>query len=260
MCSASIELRIAALALLALSCDERPVPIASVRAEPATLRLEQGTCATIRLRWTALRALEGRQVVFVHLYDGKKIVRTYDHEANWPFTPGTSWIEEIEICHSLLAPPVPPGSYTLRIGLYDGASGSRIPLHVDADEVARRAYKVAGVDVAAPRPTPALHYRGSWSPVRRQSGDGQIPAVRWLHRSGEILVRGGAGSRLHLGLHLYDAPLLLTHRGITHLLGTGRQTWHVPLAAEEEVISFAPAKATGPRGRTVTIEHVAFHP
>jgi hypothetical protein len=251
---------ILAIAFVAAGC-RRDVPVASVSAEPAALRVGYGQCTPIRLEWTIFRQLQGlrgKPVVFVHLYDGKKIVRAFDHDANWQWTAGTRWIDEVEVCQSLFALPIPRGTYALRVGLYDSVEGKRWPLQVNGPEVAPQAYKVADVEVPPAIPLPSLRYRGLWSPIRRNPRHTQVPALRWLHREGTITVRGGAGSRIHFALVLEAAPLLITYGGQTHRLELGRQTWHVPIAGDEEVIHFAPARPIAPRARTVTIEHVAI--
>ena len=261
MSTGSIDLRLAAalsLVLLAQSC-RRDVPVASVTSEPARFQLQHGRCAPVRLEWTILRRLdgvEGQPKVFIHLYQGRKIARAFDHDANWEWTAGRRWIEEVEICQSSFEPPLPDGTYGLRIGLYDGRSGKRWPLHVQGEEVAPRAYKVADVNVTSARGLPSLRFRGLWSPLRRR---GTRTEGRWLHREGTIIVRGGGGSRLHLSVSVSEAPLLITYGNERHRLGLGHQTWHVPIASDEEVIAFAPAHPIPPRSRTVTIEHVAFH-
>ena len=264
MCTGLTEFRLCALALiavLAIACN-RPAPVASLAAEPPRVKIEYGRCAPVTLEWSKLRppaGATGRPVVFVHLHDGKRLVRSFDHPANWPWRPGTSWIEQLEICQSALASPVPPGNYVLRVGVYDSDSGKRWPLATELKEVADHAYKVADVEVAGRVPLPDVKYRGLWSPVRRRVGDGQIPSTRWLHRDGSILVRGGRGQRLHLEVSVKDSPLLITHGGTSHRLEAGRQTWHVALAADEETIQFAPVLTVAPRQRTVTIESLAFH-
>jgi hypothetical protein len=261
MSTASIERLRAGLlmAVLAVSCRRAEIPAARLTTEPASLQIAHGRCESVRLRWSELRPVD-RPVVFVHLHDGRNVVRTFDHPANWPWTPGSSWIEDVEICQSSLAPPLPPGRYLLRAGVYDARSGRRLPLRARGKEVAKNGYMIGDIESVAPRAHPSIRFRGQWSAVRREVMDRQVPAVRWLHGDGSIAIRGGSGLRLHLSLLLEHAPLRLTHRGVTYRLDRGRHTWHVALASGDEVIFFEPALRLNRRARTATIEQLAFHP
>ncbi len=87
-----------------------------------------GDILGLTLRWKALRPIDQRYVVFVHLIgpDGNLV----NQEDRQPHLPTTHWTEGIEIVdpHQLTLPAgLPPGRYQLRTGMYpDGQPGNRV--------------------------------------------------------------------------------------------------------------------------------------
>ena len=86
----------------------------------------------VTLTWLALRRPTRDFKVFVHLVDSQGVTwAQHDGEPGFFFSPTTRWQagEIVEDHHPLdfVASP-PPGRYQLRVGLYDGASGQRLPV------------------------------------------------------------------------------------------------------------------------------------
>ncbi len=82
------------------------------------------------LRWQAIRPINQRYVVFVHLISADGDLVTQDDRQ--PQLPTTHWSQSIEIVdpHQLTIPSwVPPGRYQLRTGMYpEGQPGNRLPV------------------------------------------------------------------------------------------------------------------------------------
>ena len=86
----------------------------------------------LTLRWESLRAVEQNFNVFVHLLNaqGEKVAQRDGQPVLWQ-RPTSSWQpgEEIVDRYGLLLPAdLPAGSYTLSVGLYDPATGARLPI------------------------------------------------------------------------------------------------------------------------------------
>jgi hypothetical protein len=91
----------------------------------------------VSLFWRALEATEGDHRVFVHLVDeDERVWAQHDSPPVGGSRPTSSWRagEEITDNHGLaLTPGIPEGQYRLAIGLYDPATGERLPV-VTAEE------------------------------------------------------------------------------------------------------------------------------
>ena len=90
---------------------------------------QAGDVVGARLLWSA-DATPGRAYkVFLHLLDEKgQVIAQRDGEPGGGARPTTSWMagEQVTDNHGLLLPPdLPPGDYTLRLGLYDALDPSR---------------------------------------------------------------------------------------------------------------------------------------
>lgn len=105
--------------------------------ESAELRQETfqpGGVIAVTLRWRALRSIDARYVVFVHLVNdpGAPAVAQQDAE---PFTPTIDWSPGIEMVdpHQVPIPAgLPAGQYQLRVGMYpQGQPSYQLPV-VDA--------------------------------------------------------------------------------------------------------------------------------
>lgn len=88
---------------------------------PAVAR--PGDVVQARLVWSADRTPTRPYKVFLHLLDGAgNVVAQRDGEPGGGARPTTSWApgERVTDNHGVLLPPdLPPGAYTLRLGLYD---------------------------------------------------------------------------------------------------------------------------------------------
>jgi 4-amino-4-deoxy-L-arabinose transferase-like glycosyltransferase len=104
---------------------------------------EPGTTAAVELFWTPLSQTESSLKVFLHLRgpqaaDGSTIWAQDDRFPQEGRVSTQSWQPGalLRDVYSLTIPPdAPPGDYTLAVGLYDPASGARVPL-VDGGDTA----------------------------------------------------------------------------------------------------------------------------
>lgn len=198
-------LAVVAVALLLGACgeDDGP-PVATLAASPEVVELPHGTFEEIELAWSAEEALgatAGEPLVFVHLLDGEdRLQRTFDHRFPGPWTPGAEVRYPVRLYQSILAPPLPPGEYTLSAGLYD-RSGQRWALDTGGERLGRGEYRVATVTVASNElEAPELVFSDAWAPTMAGT-DRQVLAERWLEGEGTIRVEhGGAEGRLWLEL------------------------------------------------------------
>lgn len=182
----------AAAGVLALAGCGGDEPIGTVKAEPAAVRLAYPQPMPLRLTWTPSRPIEsetGQLLVFVHLLSGpKQVVRTFDHLFPEPWTPGKPVSYTIGLGQSAMAPPIGPGSYQLSIGLYDGER-ERWPL-AGGEEIARREYAVAQIEVpASPPPAPKFDFGPGWGALEK-TGDTQTLLRRWIDKPATIAVSG----------------------------------------------------------------------
>jgi hypothetical protein len=86
----------------------------------------------VSLSWRSLHSTEGNYTVFVHLIDeSERAWAQHDGEPVGGSRPTSSWQpgEEITDHHGLALPAdLPPGEYRLAVGLYDVATGERLPV------------------------------------------------------------------------------------------------------------------------------------
>ncbi len=116
--------------------------------EPATA--QAGSSLKITLHWQGVAQADTSYKVFVHLLDGdERIVAQDDSLPRAGQAPVTSWMrdEVVSDSHELALPPgVPAGRYRLEMGLYDPASGARVPVlasgeaAASVDAIARRVW------------------------------------------------------------------------------------------------------------------------
>lgn len=173
-------------------CGGEGEPVARLEVVPTTFELPHGSFLDLRFTWEQLAPLDGASGslrVFVHLLDAEgRLVRTFDHDPQGPWQVGESWTYTNRIYQSFLAPPLPPGTYTLTAGLYD-AEGNRWPLAVEGEAVDEGEYRVARVEVPESGPDqPALAFSQAWSPTLAGS-DRQVVGYRWLTGTGEIALQ-----------------------------------------------------------------------
>jgi hypothetical protein len=194
----SRALPIAALGFLALACG-KPAPVAHLEVQPQTLTLGYPDTQALHLSWepeVTLPPAAGTATVFVHLLDGHgRIVRTYDHAFPQAWQEGMPVAYDVKIFQSALAAPLPPGAYTLSMGLYGDKSGERWALDVAAEDLRRLEYRVAKVEVPRAGPGPRFSFVGRWL-ASESGGSRQVPTRRWLDGPGALKVQGlrGPGS------------------------------------------------------------------
>ena len=195
------------LAAAAGACREDE-PVARLEVAPTALRLPYGGFGRLQLRWEVLSPLEGasgRPLVFLHLLDRPgSVVRTFDHPLPSGWREGESVEYEVLLAQSMLAPPLPPGSYLLTAGLYDGA-GRRWPLETGGKEVDDGEYQVGEVEMpAADGEEPMFTFSPSWQSTEPVA-DRQVLARRWLAGEGTIGIEGLSGpSTLLLTLRMAE--------------------------------------------------------
>ena len=93
----------------------------------------------LNLYWQALREMNENYTVFVHLVDGSGTVRSQKDSAPVNDTYPTSlWQpgEFVTDAYKLPVPPdLPPGEYTIRVGMYLAETGARLPVAGNGDRV-----------------------------------------------------------------------------------------------------------------------------
>jgi hypothetical protein len=112
-----------------------------LRQEPSDLALT--------LHWQALAPMSSRYKVFAHLVNdagGGELLAQADV---YPHLPTTAWIRGEYLSDNLLLrlpPDLPPGSYRLLVGLYEEASGHRLPVFGPAGEALGDSLSLAQID------------------------------------------------------------------------------------------------------------------
>jgi hypothetical protein len=96
-----------------------------------------GETVMLWLYWRATAPLAGDYTVFVHLLDASgKLVTQADAEPRGGAYPTSAWVpgDVIPDEHILELPVnLPPGDYTIRVGLYLAPNGPRLPLEPSGD-------------------------------------------------------------------------------------------------------------------------------
>jgi len=112
-----------------------------------TARARMGGEVAVRLTWQAVERPPASYKVFVHLYapDGRLVAQHDDFPVN-EMRPTDSWHagETITDNHGLLLPPDAPPHLRVVVGLYDPATGERLPLTGGKD-----AQTIGEIEVAA---------------------------------------------------------------------------------------------------------------
>jgi hypothetical protein len=108
---------------------------------PATLAA--GDILQVTLFWQTDAALAERYSVFVHVYTdaAQPPVAQQDGEPGGGLAPTVDWTpgERVADKHGVLLPPdLPPGTYTVAIGLYNPFTSERLPITVDGQAAGDR--------------------------------------------------------------------------------------------------------------------------
>jgi len=94
--------------------------------------LSSGDVLPLTLYWRALEQMDTSYTVFTHLLDeDHRIWGQQDNPPKEGGHPTTLWMKGevvIDSYHIPVTPDAPPGEYVIEIGLYDGATGARMPV------------------------------------------------------------------------------------------------------------------------------------
>jgi len=93
----------------------------------------EGSALRLVLYWQALGPLDTPHKIFVHLAGEGGAADIRAQADVYPRLPATSWLPDEYLADSVrldLPADLPPGVYTLLVGLYDEASGARLPVSV----------------------------------------------------------------------------------------------------------------------------------
>jgi hypothetical protein len=95
----------------------------------ATVVEKEGDRVTVRLVWRSLKAFGYDETIFVHLWRGAEFVQSADGDSLAELVPLYAWPpdSEIEDVRELDPHGLPPGTYTVRVGLYRRSDGGRLP-------------------------------------------------------------------------------------------------------------------------------------
>ncbi len=97
--------------------------------------LRPGESILLTLYWQALEEMDVSYTVFTHLLDAEE--RVWGQADSIPLggeAPTTSWLRGEVITDRyriVVDPEAPPGTYVIEIGMYDAATGRRLPILVD---------------------------------------------------------------------------------------------------------------------------------
>ncbi len=115
--------------------------------------MKPGETLQLTLYWQALGEMEVSYTVFTHVLDAEdRIWGQRDSIPSRGEAPTTSWIEgevivdEYEI---MVEPGAPPGEYVIEIGMYDAATGQRLPV-VSDNQILEQDRVLLGVVQVAP--------------------------------------------------------------------------------------------------------------
>jgi mannosyltransferase len=125
--------------------------------EPPPTKVVPGEIVQVQLRWTTDAPVDDRYVVFLQVLDeanhlaGQRDAEPAVSTLDW--RPGQSVLDR----HGLLIEPgTPPGTYRIIVGLYDAATGQRLPVSDGGDFVELGTLTVERS--ATPSPLEALHF------------------------------------------------------------------------------------------------------
>jgi len=97
-----------------------------------------GETLQLTLYWQALAPMTASYTVFTHLVDATGQVRAgHDSIPAGGARPTSGWVQSEVIidCHGIVLPSnLAPGSYAIEVGLYDAATGARLPVYDEAGQ------------------------------------------------------------------------------------------------------------------------------
>lgn len=182
---------VVAAAVSAVGCSRKVEPVGSLTITPTLIQLPYPHDVALRLEWQPSAPLDkrhGNVNVFVHLLERPgRVLRTFDHRFPGEWKPGQPRDYEIDIFQSALGEALPPGRYLLTFGLYDDSVGYRWPLQVQGEDVGKREYRLATVEVPEKVPSPSFEFLGAWLPLTK-GADRQILGRRYLNGAASIRV------------------------------------------------------------------------
>jgi hypothetical protein len=99
------------------------------QAQLVAATVQEGERVTVRLVWRALKAFGYEETIFVHLWRGEDFVQSADGDSLAELVPLYAWPpgSEIEDVREIQTRDLPPGRYTVRVGLYRRSDGGRLP-------------------------------------------------------------------------------------------------------------------------------------
>lgn len=130
-------------AIRLLGCD---VPVEGevlgvTTAPGGSVLVERGDVLPLTLYWQMLRPVKKSYTVFTHLLDEDGQLRAQKDSVPVQGTyPTSEWVEGevVEDSYRIaVASDVPPGHYQIEVGLYDAATGQRLPLTSEGQETGR---------------------------------------------------------------------------------------------------------------------------
>ena len=120
-----------------------------------TRLLEPGESVNLVLGWSAVRKIEERYTVFVHLVDDTDLLwGQMDSEPAGGSKPTDGWVAGMKVEDRRgipVLPGTPPGKYRLELGLYQPASGKRLGIVDQGGKITGDRYLFGTIEVAAPK-------------------------------------------------------------------------------------------------------------
>lgn len=223
---------------LLVACGGDREPVARLAISPSTITLAPGRCATVTLKWEMLRPLDrlrGQPYVFVHLIErAHKVKRTFDHPL--PSIASSTVEYPIDVCQSLLAPPLEPRRYMLSAGLFDSEWGYRWPLTSAGTDLGEREYALATVVVPAPGDNGEIEFRGGWGPPVDTYPDKQVVVRRNIARRASLYIARRASDNLRMVIRSDGRSVVANGcDGMTHELPGGHHVVSLPACDGGEI-------------------------
>jgi hypothetical protein len=167
--------------------DQPPVATPAFKSDHARAPLGSPVELTYTFDVAQNAKIEGDYRVFVHFLDSEgDLMWTDDHE---PVPPTTQWKagQKVSYSHTMFVPVYPyVGEARVRVGLYSGADGRRLPLN--GKEVGDREYDVGAITLAPQSENVFLIYRDGWN-LAESAPDQPAMEWQWTKRSAGLAFR-----------------------------------------------------------------------